>query len=1326
MKKAGFVIGVYMLAIGISPAAVLYQDSFDGDSLSVNTNGIGGGAVNRTVQGHAWADDGDCTFVTSGTTYTRRALLYSETAFKSDTGFKLTVYYTTGSVGDSAAHNFSFGLISADTDLSDYSGYNPFRTETNVYGLGVNLTADDNAAMQGLNFTDGTAVTNLDSSGDYVQFAAGTSTPVVIEIDADGNWSYSIAGITEASGILPGGFDLTKRYYAAVYGQDDNGGGKSVQSVTLEGGYTAEDFYVSETGNDSNPGTLAEPFATIQHAVDRAGPGDTVYIRGGTYREAVDLSNTAGVSNAPVTLVNYDGETVTLDGTTAITNRWTLDEGSVYKTTLFEDITQLFVDDELMTLARFPNARVFSEEMWDYASHRQRESSTSRYVVVDDPDSGAADTLAGAGVSFNGCVAVCNFADHITYARLVEDHAAGSDTFNVDWMEKIGTSNYYFMEGGSNGAERVMLDTAAEWAYDESAKILYLWPEDGLDPTGRGIYGKTMAYAFSGGSGSRYIVIDGLNFRAVAFSFESSDHITIRNCGFDYYTASKRALGDISESETAEFVGTESDFCKEITVYNCTFRYADGAGLNGSYVENMLIENNLFYQIDYANIGVFAAVELEETLDLVYRRNTMETAGAGQGMSANRYESDTVRPVTAEYNFHTDCARKQGDGSAIYMPHEDVVESVARYNWFIGNYERDFRWDGWNDPLLGTNANFYCNVAMATMIKAVAVGDGCHLKGDRHEVYNNTGIKTWSSIEVSIGKGGNAHSVSRNNAADVLNDYLDQESNTNYFSSDEYIDSTTNDTYYRVENDWGLPGEDSHNFAGQEEGDSMHDLLRDPDNRDFRPRADAAVLIDQGTNVTCTVNGTVYDVTAGYVGDAPDIGAYEYGADAYWIPGRQEAQASMPVPKDGGVSVPQDADLMYLIGLGGERAHIYLGTSSNALEYVGSKEDPQNIAVLDGDPGLEANQRYYWRVDTELSDGSVVTGQVWSFDTVGMIPMVSRTISKKAYWDPSTNDYGTVTSYTYENVGTSYDRYAMLYSADAYQSDGGFRLTVYYTLGLTDDGGANNFSFGLLSTDTDAASYSGVNPFCSQTNVYSLGVNLTVGSGEEMQGLNFTDGAACTNLDPSGDHAEFSIKWSTPVVIEIRPGGEWSYSIDGTTEASGTLAGGFDLSKSYRVVVYGQDDNGKGKSIQDAALELLDAAGSFSDWVSAYGLTGDDAALDADVENGGAGDGYSNLAEYALGMNPTNSDAGAAEAAGIVSGDGTNWFECIHSRRADYEAQGLSYLLIDFTNLLEGALSTNTQDQMLVGPAVDGYESVTNRYHVDMPERFIELRIRQD
>jgi hypothetical protein len=131
-------------------------------------------------------------------------------------------------------------------------------------------------------------------------------------------------------------------------------------------------------------------------------------------------------------------------------------------------------------------------------------------------------------------------------------------------------------------------------------------------------------------------------------------------------------------------------------------------------------------------------------------------------------------------------------------------------------------------------------------------------------------------------------------------------------------------------------------------------------------------------------------------------------------------------------------------------------------------------------------------------------------------------------------------------------------------------------------------------------------------------------------------------------------------------------------------------------------------------------------WIAGYGLTGEAALTDADMENGGLGDGYNNLAEYALGMNPVISDGGSRETVGTMAMGGTNWFEYVHYRRSDYLEQGLSYLLIDSTNLVESTTHTNAQDQILVGTEVDGFEPVTNRYRINDPVKFIRINIQQD
>jgi hypothetical protein len=45
-------------------------------------------------------------------------------------------------------------------------------------------------------------------------------------------------------------------------------------------------YYVAVAGDDTAPGTLEKPFASVQRGQEAAAPGDTVFIRGGTYKIA--------------------------------------------------------------------------------------------------------------------------------------------------------------------------------------------------------------------------------------------------------------------------------------------------------------------------------------------------------------------------------------------------------------------------------------------------------------------------------------------------------------------------------------------------------------------------------------------------------------------------------------------------------------------------------------------------------------------------------------------------------------------------------------------------------------------------------------------------------------------------------------------------------------------------------------------------------------------------------------------------------------------------------------------------------------------------------
>lgn len=72
-------------------------------------------------------------------------------------------------------------------------------------------------------------------------------------------------------------------------------------------------FVDPTTGDDRNDGAKGKPWRTLQVAVKRLKPGDTLYLRGGVYPEKVYLTR-SGTAEAPIVVAAYPGELPILDG----------------------------------------------------------------------------------------------------------------------------------------------------------------------------------------------------------------------------------------------------------------------------------------------------------------------------------------------------------------------------------------------------------------------------------------------------------------------------------------------------------------------------------------------------------------------------------------------------------------------------------------------------------------------------------------------------------------------------------------------------------------------------------------------------------------------------------------------------------------------------------------------------------------------------------------------------------------------------------------------------------------------------------------------------
>ena len=710
----------------------------------------------------------------------------------------------------------------------------------------------------------------------------------------------------------------------------------------------ATDYYVATNGDDGHPGTLAEPFATIQHAANVAAAGDTVHIRGGSYHEVVTISGLDGTAANPVTFTNYGDEEVVIKGTLPITSSWSVHSGSIHKTTIGRDIWQLFVDGRVHIPARWPN---ITSVYWDApddssgwdptpGSYWDRDdwiedgngtwaratAVTASNVTNDD----AAHDLGGAGVSFEGAVMVGTriyASGQDIFHETITSHAAGSQSFQhsttyyqADAVQKHSPEEARYYVVGDLDA----LDSPGEWFYEAATGDLYVWFFDSGSPSGRSIEGRTEGHILKLWNSS-HLQFSGLWFFSGATYLDGTTHTRFDECKFSYPSATKVMLGELSHLKPPAKNETYNANPADLSWTNSWFEYAEGRALALRTWDNLI--ENCYFRNNAWGPTTFGVVSDKKGGNTTYRRLTIESTGRSNG-------SKTGPGATIEYSRYEKFYFR-GDSSGFQIPSGGASTTVLHHNWNIDAFNRNgVRFDG--DP-----AGEYGRIHHSVSLRA---NKGFRLKGDHHEIANLTGIGCDDNdLNIAFTKGGNANTVSANLAGQKVFD---------------------------------VSGTNSTSWFGLAEGGQLEEQLRDPHNLDFRPRAGSS-LVDAGTIWA--------PYTDGYVGSAPDIGAYEYGDSSYWIPGYRFERASTPIPPSGTTDAKLDADLMWLEGREATSHEVYFGTDAAAVanatmaspEYAGSQS---NNIFSPG--GLDADTVYYWRIDESTPSG-MIPGEVWSLHTIG-------------------------------------------------------------------------------------------------------------------------------------------------------------------------------------------------------------------------------------------------------------------------------------------------------------------------------------------------------
>lgn len=92
-------------------------------------------------------------------------------------------------------------------------------------------------------------------------------------------------------------------------------------------------LHVAKNGSDSNPGTAAKPYLTINRAAQEAQPGDTVVVHAGLYRETVKPARGGTDEEHRITYTNAGDGEVVIKGSEEI-DSWVPYSGDVWRVTL--------------------------------------------------------------------------------------------------------------------------------------------------------------------------------------------------------------------------------------------------------------------------------------------------------------------------------------------------------------------------------------------------------------------------------------------------------------------------------------------------------------------------------------------------------------------------------------------------------------------------------------------------------------------------------------------------------------------------------------------------------------------------------------------------------------------------------------------------------------------------------------------------------------------------------------------------------------------------------------------------------------------------------
>jgi len=451
-----------------------------------------------------------------------------------------------------------------------------------------------------------------------VQNASNTAVTWQVNSVTGGNstsGTISTSGLYTAPATLPNPATVTVTAISQADSTKSASAQVTISTVNIAG------FYVSTTGNDSNPGTIDSPWRTIQHAANSVQAGDTVYVRSGVYSEVVTIAVSGSAGGGPITFQNYPGETAVVDGSgLAVPSSGT--QG------LFNIANQSYITIEGFEIRNYQtaNASATPAGIWisGSGSNIRIQSNIVHDIVTTSEQSGNAFGIAVYGTATTSLDSITIDSNQVYNLR-----TGNSESVNVDGnVTDFAITNNIVHDNDNIGIDAIGFEGVA--------------PSPSVDFARNGEISGNTIYNISAinnpGEGNEYdadgIYVDG------------GAQITVeRNRVY------QTDLGIEVASEHAGHVASS------VIVRNNLVYHSNSVGISiGGYASNVggtdkcSIVNNTLFENDTQNTGSGEFQVQYYATNNIFENNIVYATA--QGLFINNFTTSEPNPVTADYNLY--------------------------------------------------------------------------------------------------------------------------------------------------------------------------------------------------------------------------------------------------------------------------------------------------------------------------------------------------------------------------------------------------------------------------------------------------------------------------------------------------------------------------------------------------------------------------------------------------------------------------------------------------------------------------------------------------